>query len=125
MNKLVVATSIALGLLLAGCNTSANQVEATYIDAIKHKEKTCRILKRDYSHVTQKVESMKGVVDAKKSSQDTKLAFGWLFWPSYLIIDDNKEEAKQLATLKGEFVALTSAMDEKECTYDKTLAMAN
>ena len=58
---------------------------------------------------------MAGKVDSKAESQNTKLAFGWLFWPSYFIIDDNKSEVKELAKVKGEYGALKEAMKAKKC----------
>ena len=54
-------------------------------------------------------------VDDRKDSQDTKLAFGWLFWPSYLIIDDNSSESQELSKLKGEYNAINRVIDEKNC----------
>ncbi len=58
---------------------------------------------------------MAGNVDSKAKSQNTKLAFGWLFWPSYFVIDDNKSEVEKLAKVKGEYNALKEASKTKKC----------
>ena len=109
----VIALSITFGL--SGCNKSASQVQPTYVSSFKYDTKSCEELRTELDAVEERAASMSDKVDTIKDTQDTKLAFGWLFWPSYLIIDDNNEEAKELAKIKGEHKALKTALKSKDC----------
>ena len=104
-------------LALTGCNTNqaSSQVKPTYVSSFNYESKTCKELKNELNIVENRAADMASNIDAIKDSQDTKLAFGWLFWPSYLIIDDNKTEAKELAKVKGTYKAIKNALKSKNC----------
>ncbi len=104
-----------LGLALTGCNTTSTQVQPEYVSSFKYDKKSCAKLKDELYIVERSASAMAGKVDSKADSQDTKLAFGWLFWPSYFAIDGNELEVKKLAKVKGEYNALREAMKSKKC----------
>ena len=113
--KFVMSVAILSTIVLVGCNTASSEVQPEYVSSFQYENKSCAELKNELHIVEQKATVMSGRVDSKASEQDTKLAFGWLFWPSYFVIDDNKEEAKKLAKIKGEYNALKEAMKSKSC----------
>ncbi len=116
--KLTVSLLLVIGALgLTGCNTNqaSSQVKATYVSSFNYDSKSCVELKNELNIVENRAAEMASNVDSIKDSQDTKLALGWLFWPSYLIIDDNKTEAKELGKVKGEYKALKNALKSKNC----------
>lgn len=121
--KSVVSGALIIGVfgLLAGCNTTSSQVKADYISPFKYDAKSCSELKKELTKVEQKATRVASNVDSIKETQDAKLAIGWLFWPSYLIIDDNKAEAKELSKIRGEFDALKSAINSKKCDAEKSV----
>jgi len=109
---------LLLIVFFTGCNKASHDVEPTYISAYKYENKSCDSLKRELTYVQERANTMVKRVDDRKDSQDTKLAFGWLFWPSYLVIDDNTAEANELAKLKGEHRAISNVIDEKNCRVE-------
>ena len=115
MNSTTTSGVILFTLILIGCNTTSTQVQPEYISSFKYDKRSCSELKGELHIVEQRASSMAGKVDSKAESQNTKLAFGWLFWPSYFVIDDNNSEVKELAKVKGEYGALKEAMKTKKC----------
>jgi len=77
------------------------------------------LLKKEIKHLGREVSVSAFNVDEAKDYQDTKLSFGWVFWPSYFIIDDNEEEAKKLALLKGKYQSLIDIIKFKNCNTNK------
>lgn len=118
MKKIVSVVFVASALIIStGCatNQASSQVKATYVSSFTYDSKSCSELKNELNIVEQRAAEMASNVDSIKSSQDTKLSLGWLFWPSYLIIDDNKAEAKELGKVKGEYESLKNALKSKNC----------
>ncbi len=109
----IIALAIIFGF--SGCNKAASDVQPTYISSFKYDSKSCSELKNELDAVEERASAMSSKVDKIKDTQDTKLAWGWLFWPSYIVIDDNNEEAKELGQIKGEHKALKTAMKSKDC----------
>lgn len=107
----------SLVLTITGCNTNqaSSQVKATYVSSFNYDLKTCKELKNELDIVENRAADMAGNVDTIKDSQDTKLAWGWLFWPSYIIIDDNKAEVVELGKIKGTYKAIKNALKSKNC----------
>lgn len=103
------------GFILNGCNKASHNVEPTYISSYRYDNKSCTTLKKELEYVTERADIMAHRVDERKSSQDTKMAFGWLFWPSYLVIDSNDYEVQELAKLRGEYNALNIAITNNGC----------
>ncbi len=107
--------ALAIIFALSGCNKAANDVQPTYISSFKYDSKSCSELKNELDIVEERVAVMSSEVNKIKNTQDAKLALGWLFWPSYLIIGDNNEEVKELGQIKGEGKALKIAMKSINC----------
>lgn len=100
---------------LSGCNISSSEVKATYKNTFTYQNQSCNELNSEKLYVENQIQKMAFVVDNSKSSQDLKLAFGTLFWPSYFVIDNNNQEAKKLSILKGEYNALYRTIKYKKC----------
>jgi hypothetical protein len=115
--KIIVLGLVVGSLVLTGCNTNqaSSQVKATYVNSFNYDSKTCKELKNELNIVENRAADMASNIDTIKDSQDTKLAYGWLFWPSYLIIDDNKAEAKELSKVKGVYKAIKNTLKSKNC----------
>lgn len=110
---IVLVLTIVLGF--SGCNTASHEVQPTYVSSFKYSNKECDSLKRELRYIEERASTMSNRVDSIKSSQDTKMAFGWLFWPSYIIMDDNKQEAAELGRIRGEHKAILHALETKKC----------
>jgi uncharacterized protein YcfL len=104
-------------IILSGCNTSSSEVTSTYKNVSTYKNQTCLELKNEQVYVEGEIQKMASIVDKTKRHQDTKLSFGWVFFPSYFIIDDNSKEAEKLSILKGEYEAILRSIKSKQCTF--------
>ena len=114
--KIIVLGLVVGSLVLTGCgNQTSSQVKAIYVSSFNYDSKTCKELKNELDIVENRAADIASNVDTIKNSQDTKLAFGWLFWPSYFVIDDNKVEAKELGKVKGTYKAIRNALKSKNC----------
>jgi hypothetical protein len=112
MNKLLLPIVV---IFLSGCNTSSSGVAPTYKSVAQYRGQTCLELNNELTYVENEVQKMAGLVDKSKRHQDTKLSFGWIFWPSYLVIDNNEHEAHKLSILKGEYAAISRSIKSKKC----------
>jgi hypothetical protein len=63
----------------------------------------------------QQIQNHATKVDQIKNIQDIKLSFGWIFWPSYFIIDDNRKEAVELGKLRGKLIFVEQLINDKKC----------
>ncbi len=115
MKATITSWVILSTLILTGCNTTSSEVQPEYVSSFKYKNSSCVELENELLVIEQRTTEAVNEVDSKAISQDTKLALGWLFFPSYFIIDDNQPEAKKLAKIKGEYSALKEAMRSKHC----------
>ncbi len=108
---------IFITITFTGCNVTSSEVQPIYSNPYKHKNKSCSSLKKEIKHLEIEVSASASAfnVDEAKDYQDTKLSFGWIFWPSYFIIDNNEDEAKKLALLKGKYQSLIDIIKFKNC----------
>lgn len=111
----IILLSILITITFIGCNVTSSEVQPIYSNPYKHKNKSCSSLKKEIKHLGSEVSASAFNVDEAKDYQDTKLLFGWIFWPSYFIIDDNEDEAKKLALLKGKYQSLIDIIKFKNC----------
>ena len=113
MNKIIL-TSLSV-IFLNGCNTSSSEVIPTYKSISTYEKYNCLELISELSYIENEIQKTASIVDKTKRYQDTKLSFGWLFWPSYLVIDNNENEAHKLSILKGEYEAVSRSIKAKQC----------
>ncbi len=107
--------AVSLLVIFAGCNKSSNDVRPSNVSIYKFQHKSCDSLQLELKNLTLLEKDIASSVDSIKSIQDTKMYFGWLFWPSYLIMDDNKDEAYQLSKIRGNITTLNSVILHKNC----------
>lgn len=118
MKKQIIFLIGILSLCLTGCNKAAHDVQPLYISGYSYENKSCDGLKRELNYVEERENAMAQRVDDRKSSQDMKLAFGWLFWPSYFVIDNNDAEAQELSKLRGEYNSISRVLESKKCVSE-------
>ncbi|MBW6507034.1 MAG: hypothetical protein K0B00_09820 [Rhodobacteraceae bacterium] len=102
--------------LLAGCASNSNEVMPQYVSPTLYQSLTCRQIGEEARRVSARTAQMSGVQDAK--AQGDAVATGValvLFWPALFFIQGDKQNASELARLKGEFEALEQASIQKNC----------
>ena len=100
---------------MSGCNISSSEVASTYKSTALYKNQNCSELNREKSYIENEIQKIASIVDKSKRHQDVKLSLGWMFWPSYFVIDNNEQEALKLSIIKGEYEAISRSIKSKQC----------
>lgn len=108
-------TTIACALILAGCASHSDKIDAAYISPLKYNSYTCSQLEQEYARVAQRSSIVNGQQDDIASNDAVAMGVGMvLFWPALFFIDsDDKKE--EVARLKGEHNAIEQIAIQREC----------
>jgi hypothetical protein len=106
--------AVAAALSLAGCASKAEDVTPTYVSPIQYQAFTCPQLAAEAQRVS--AAAAAGAQD----SQHTKDAVATtaaviIFWPAAFLVQGDKNNAAQLAQLKGQIDAIQQASIMKNC----------
>jgi hypothetical protein len=108
---------LAVGILaLTGCASSSDKVAPTYISPMQYDAYNCQQLAEEAQRISAHVTGAAGAQD----SQATKDAWATtaaiiVFWPAAFFVQGDKQNAAELARLKGEMDAVEQASIRKQC----------
>jgi len=107
---------VGIALLLVGCASKAADVAPTYVSPIQYQSFTCPQLAAEAQRVSAAAAAASGAQD----SQATKDAVATtaaviIFWPAAFLVQGDKNNAAQLAQLKGQMDAIQQASIMKNC----------
>lgn len=113
--KSIVAAAITVSLLSA-CASTSDKISATYVSPLTYANYDCDQIRLELQRVSGKVQEVAG--SQNKQAKNDQIAMGVglvLFWPAlfFLAGSDKKDE---LANLKGQYDALSTAAIEKKCS---------
>jgi hypothetical protein len=113
MRRVVI---LGIALLLVGCASKAADVAPTYVSPIQYQSFTCPQLAAEAQRVSAAAAAASGAQD----SQATKDAVATtaaviIFWPAAFLVQGDKNNAAQLAQLKGQMDAIQQASIMKNC----------
>ena len=111
-NSIAVLTALSL----AGCASKAADVTPTYVSPIQYQAFTCPQLAAEAQRVSAAAVAASGAQD----SQHTKDAMATtaaiiIFWPAAFLVQGDKNNAAQLAQLKGQMDAIQEESIVKNC----------
>jgi hypothetical protein len=111
-----VFVAILAALSLAGCASKAADITPTYVSPIQYQSFTCPQLAAEAQRVSAAAAAASGAQD----SQATKDAVATtaaviIFWPAAFLVQGDKNNAAQLAQLKGQMDAIQQASIMKNC----------
>jgi hypothetical protein len=110
------ALVIALGLLVAGCATRANDISAAYVSPIQYQSFTCAQLQEEAARVSSRAAVASGAQDQKANNDAVATGVGViLFWPALFFIKGDAASAQEIAQLKGDMDAIEQANIQKKC----------
>jgi hypothetical protein len=112
---------LGVALLLAGCATNPEKVKATFVSPAQYANYDCIQIREEMIRVFSRANTMTSMQRSK--SEKDALAVGAsiaLFWPAAFLVagGDVKDE---LASLKGQYAALTEASNAKKCPLSPEL----
>jgi hypothetical protein len=110
----VVAALAAVAL--AGCASKSSDITAAYVSPLQYESFSCAQLGEE----AQRVSARASVAAGAQDSQSTKDAVATtaaviIFWPAAFLVGGDKQNAAELARLKGEMEAIEQASIRKNC----------
>jgi hypothetical protein len=111
--------SVIAALVLAGCASRAADVTATYVSPMQYQAYTCAQLAAEAQRVSAAATAAAAAA-GNQDSQATKDAVATavgviVFWPTLFLIGGDKQNAAQLAQLKGQMDAIEQTSIQKQC----------
>ena len=115
--KKYIAITAALTITLAGCASSPDEMNATYVSPLKYKSYDCDQIAMEMDYVGNETTKLYTQLKKKSSNDDTQMAVGMiLFWPTLFFLEGGDgPAASQYSQMKGEFEALRKASTMKKC----------
>jgi hypothetical protein len=105
-----------LGLFLAGCASSSNEITPQYVSPIQYEGYTCQQIGGEAERLSHHAAQLAGVQDEKSTNDSVAMGVGLiLFWPSLFFIKGDGQTAAELGRLRGEFDALEQVSIQKNC----------
>ena len=103
-------------LAVAGCASSSDKIAATYVSPIQYESYSCRQLAEEAQRISARAAAAAGAQDsqATKDTVATTAAI-IIFWPAAFLIGGDKQNAAELARLRGEMEAIEQASIRKNC----------
>ena len=114
--RTTISVALMSAMTLSACADKSENIQSTYISPLQYQNYSCRQLGEEGARVSARASQIAGVQD--KNAQNDAVATGVslvLFWPALFFIGGNKENAAELARLKGEMEAIEKASIQKNC----------
>ncbi len=103
-------------LMLAGCASKAADVAPAYVSPLQYQSFTCPQLAAEAQRVSQAAAIASGTQDSQATKDAVATTVGVIvFWPSLFLVNGDKQNAAQLAQLKGDMDAIQQASIQKNC----------
>jgi len=116
MLKKIGGAACISAILLSGCAQKSENVAGAYVSPLAYQGLSCRQIESEARRVSSRAASVSGIQD--KNASNDAVATGValvLFWPAAFFIKGKKENAAELARLKGELDALEQISIKKNC----------
>ncbi len=109
-------STFALSLSLAACAAQPDKVVSTYVSPTTYSSFSCKQLISDRNGVVAKVNELNGAQKKKADNDAAMMGVGMiLFWPALIGLAAGSDVEVQLASMKGNYDALTQAGMQKGC----------
>jgi len=108
--------AVALGAALAGCASSSSEITPAYVSPVAYQNYNCQQLALEAQAVSTRAASLSGVQDSQRT-KDTiaTTAAVIVFWPAAFLVGGDRQNAAELANMKGQMVAIEQASVAKKC----------
>lgn len=106
----------ALCVVLAGCASSSSEITPSYVSPVVYQGFTCQQLAMEAQAVSQRAATLSGVQDSQRTKDGWATAAAVVvFWPAAFFVQGDKQNAAELANMKGQMVAIEQASNAKKC----------
>ena len=109
-------TALIAAALLAGCATSPDRIESSYVSPQRYASLDCQELAAERVAVQQRHDELRKRLERQRKNDNTKMGAGLLiFWPTLFFISGDGPEASEYADIQGQLDALDISMANKSC----------
>jgi outer membrane lipoprotein-sorting protein len=115
MNSKLVCALVIAGVV-GGCASTSDKVAATYVSPMQYESYNCQQLGEEAQRISARAAQASGAQDsqATKDTVATTAAI-IIFWPAAFFVQGDKQNAAELARLKGELEAVEQVSIRKQC----------
>src|SRR5262245_9842000 len=107
---------VALGAALAGCASSSSEITPAYVSPVAYQSYTCQQLALEAQAISTRAATLSGTQDSQRSKDQLATAAAIVvFWPAAFFVGADKQNAAELANMKGQMVAVEQASIAKKC----------
>ncbi len=122
--KKLTGAALAVAMLVSGCATHPNDIQATYVSPTIYSAWTCEQLIEENNRIVRRVDEVTGNQSRRANNDTAMMAVGMvLFWPALFFMSRSDQEG-ELARLKGEYDAVQSNVVQKRCSVAPDAAAA-
>jgi hypothetical protein len=108
--------SIITAFSLAGCASKSADIAPAYVSPLTYQSFTCPQLTAEAQRVSAAAATAAGQQDSQSTKDAVATTVGVLIvWPALFLIQGDKQNAAQLAVLKGQMDAIEQASIQKNC----------
>jgi hypothetical protein len=112
-NRLYLALS---AMALAGCATSSDKIAPAYVSPLQYDGYNCKQLAEEAQRISAHAAAAAGAQDSQRTQdQVATTAAIIIFWPAAFFVGGDKQNAAELARLKGEMDAIEQVSIRKQC----------
>src|SRR5690242_9336876 len=113
--RIVVVSAIAV-LLLEGCASTSDKITASYVSPMQYDSYNCRQLAEEAQRVSARAAIAAGAQDSQ-ATRDTVVTTAAIivFWPAAFFVQGDRQNAADLARLRGELEAIEQVSIRKQC----------
>ena len=109
-------SAVFTALALAGCASKAADIAPAYVSPMQYQSYSCQQLAAEAQRVSAAAAAASGQQDSQATKDAVATTVGVIvFWPTLFLIGGDKQNAAQLAELKGEMDAIQQASIQKQC----------
>jgi uncharacterized protein YcfL len=108
--------AVLAALTLVGCASKSSEITPTYVSPMMYQSFTCQQLAAEATRVSAAAAAAAGQQDSQVTKDAVATTVGVvIFWPALFLIGGDKQNAAQLAQLKGQMDAIEQTSIQKNC----------
>jgi len=108
--------AVLAALTLVGCASKSTEIAPTYVSPMMYQSFTCQQLAAEATRVSAAAATAAGQQDSQVTKDAVATTVGVvIFWPALFLIGGDKQNAAQLAQLKGQMDAIEQTSIQKNC----------
>lgn len=112
--KPMFAAAASICMLVAGCATAPEQIQAAYISPLVYQPYNCGQLGEEYARIGRRTDEVFAAQAGESSKDASAVAIGIFLWPALFALA-GEDRRYEVARLKGEANALEQAAIQKNC----------